>query len=92
MDAIEQQRRQLIDDIQTLPADVLQKISDLVTDFRQKKSVSEANGDSKQETKSAYEALKEAGLVGFVKDGAPDSSTNYKESITEYLEEKHGYC
>ena len=90
MDTIEQQRKQLIDDIQTLPSDILEEISDLIVRFRQQKATSKNETDSAQEPQSAYERLQEAGLIGCIKDGPADGSTNYKQYINEYLTEKYG--
>ena len=88
--SVEQQREQLVEDIKTLPADVLQEVANLV-DHLQKREETEAEKSSEQPSQSPYDALKEAGLVGFIKDGPSDLSTNYKQYIIEYLEEKHGY-
>jgi predicted Holliday junction resolvase-like endonuclease len=48
MDAIEQQREQLLKDIQTLPAAVLQEASDLIARLRQKSAESQTAQGSEQ--------------------------------------------
>ena len=90
MDAIEQQRKQLIDDIQTLPADVLQEVSALIESLQQKKALLESSPSSKENTKSTYEVLKESGLIGCM-DGPPDLSVNYKKYLAEGLKEKYSH-
>jgi predicted Holliday junction resolvase-like endonuclease len=52
MDAIEQQREQLLKDIQTLPAAVLQEASDFITRLRQKSAESQTAQSSEQAEES----------------------------------------
>ena len=39
--------------------------------------------------KSPLEILQEAGLVGYIKDGDPKLSTNYKTLVHQEIEERH---
>lgn len=91
-DSVEQQRQQLIKEIQALPAEAVKEAVEAITRLRNKAArKEEAEQPSEQTSSSPYEALKKSGLIGCIKDGPPDLSTNYKEYIIEYLEEKHGY-
>lgn len=90
--SVEQQREQLIEEIRTLPADALKEAVEAIAQLRDEIAEREkAEQPSEQTSSSPYEAFKKSGLIGCIKDGPPDLSTNYKEYITEYLEEKHGY-
>lgn len=39
--------------------------------------------------KSTYEIFQEMGLVGYIKDGDPNLSTNYKALVHKEIEERH---
>lgn len=91
MEAIEQQRTQLIELIQTLPAEALQKAEDFITGLKEQADTSTNEQATEGNSPSPYEALKKAGLIGCIKDGEPDLSVNYKQYITKHLEEKHDY-
>jgi hypothetical protein len=91
MDATEQQRERLLEEIRTLPADVLQEVSNLIERIQQKAgnaqdSVEETSGaESLSDKKGAnpYQELKEFGLIGFAKDGPTDLSVNYRDYLKE---------
>ncbi|MGB3294134.1 MAG: hypothetical protein WBB01_14195 [Phormidesmis sp.] len=52
------------------------------------KSASEDQGHSSS-GKNLLKVFQESGLVGCIKDGDPDLSTNYKSIISQELEEKY---
>lgn len=91
VESVKRQREQLLEEIRTLPAEVLQEISDLVLRSRQKMAVNESEHPSEPTTSSPYEAFKEAGLIGCIKDAPPDLSVNYKEYLAKGLAEKYGH-
>ena len=39
--------------------------------------------------KSAFEVFQELGLIGYIKDGDPNLSTNYKALVHKEIEERH---
>jgi predicted nucleic acid-binding Zn-ribbon protein len=90
MDAIEQQRKQLLEEIQTLPADVLQEVSNFIERLRQKAESGETLAAKTGETETTlgkevanpYQELKEFGLIGFA-EGPSDLSVNYKKYLAE---------
>ncbi|MGD1865283.1 MAG: hypothetical protein ACFB0D_12075 [Phormidesmis sp.] len=95
MNATELQRQQLIDDIQSLPANVIKEAAEFIARLRQQASevkqappTEESLDDSSY---SPYEDLKEFGLIGFVKEGPSDLSVNYKQALTDSLMEKYGH-
>ncbi|MGI8933888.1 MAG: hypothetical protein ACR2FS_07415 [Phormidesmis sp.] len=94
MDAVEQQRQKLLEEIQALPADVLQEAAEFVTRLQQKALHSETEQTSDEitskTTQSPYEAFEQAGLIGCIKDAPPDLSVNYKAYLAEGLAEKYG--
>ncbi|MEL6816058.1 MAG: hypothetical protein AAFP03_14810 [Cyanobacteria bacterium J06598_3] len=54
MDTVEQQRRQLLEEIKTLPADVLQEASDFIARLHQKGSTLAPQKPSKQTASSPH--------------------------------------
>jgi hypothetical protein len=95
MDAIEQQRKRLLEDIQALPADVLQEAVDFIARLRQKATAPEieqpVEQPSEQAPLSAYEIFKDSGLIGCIKDGPPDLAANHRKYVAEYLENKYDH-
>ena len=91
MDATDQQRKRLLEDIQALPADVLQEAVDFIARLRQKAADSEAEQPSEQAPLSAYETFKNSGLIGCIKDGPLDLAANHRKYVAEYLEQKHDH-
>jgi hypothetical protein len=91
MDAIEQQRKQLLEDIKMLPADVLQEASDFIARLRQKAAAPEVEQRSEQASSSPYETFKKSGLIGCIQDGPPDLAANHRKYVAEYLEQKHDH-
>ncbi|MEM8504909.1 MAG: hypothetical protein AAF716_17360 [Cyanobacteria bacterium P01_D01_bin.1] len=89
--SIEQQRRQLVDDIQTLPADLLQEIADIISHLKKRTADSEIEKFSEQATSYPYRAFKDSGFIG-CGEGPSDLSANYKEYLEEGWKEKYGYC
>jgi hypothetical protein len=90
MDAIEQQREQLLEDVQTLPVAVLQEASDFIAQLRQKSAESKTAQGSEQATSSPYEVLKESGFIGCAEDPS-DLSANHKKYLEEGWKEKHDH-
>ena len=86
----EQLREQLLEDIQKLPADLLQELSEIVARLHLKTTESEFEQRSEQEEVYPYEALKKSGLIGCM-EAPSDLSVNYKEYLAEGLKEKHGH-
>jgi hypothetical protein len=90
MDAIEQQREQLLEEIQTLPEDVLQEVSNLIARLRQKAEsvetsaaeASETDPSSEKAVANPYQELKEFGLIG-CGEGPADLATNYRAYLRE---------
>ena len=82
MDAIEQKRKQLIQEIQTLPASVLQEATDLIAQLHRKAETLNAKKSSEKEVANPYQELKEFGLIGFA-EGPSDLSVNYKKYLAE---------
>jgi hypothetical protein len=91
MDATEQQRERLLEEIQTLPADALQEAAELIARLRQKVTTSEVEQPTEQAPISAYERFKKSGLIGCIKDGPPDLAANHRKYVAEYLEKKHDH-
>lgn len=89
MNTAERQRQQLLEEIKDLPVDVLQEVTDFITQLRQKTAISEADQSSNSSSLTPYEALMESGLIGCGK-GPSDLSTNYKTYLAEDLEKKYG--
>jgi hypothetical protein len=86
MDAVEQQRKQLLEEIQTLPADVLQEVSNLIAHLRQKAESIETSAETEHTSEKAvanpYQELKDFGLIG-CGEGPADLATNYRAYLRE---------
>ncbi len=89
--SVEELRKRLIEDIQTLPAEALQAVAEAIkqlhgnTDNQQ-----DAEQPSAEKASSPYEAFQESGLIGCIKDAPPDLSVDYKHYLVEGLAEKYG--
>jgi hypothetical protein len=81
-DAVEQKRQQLIQEIQTLPASVLQEAADLIAQLHRKAKTLSTAKSSDQEVANPYQELKEFGLIG-CGEGPSDLSVNYKKYLAE---------
>ena len=89
--SVEELRKQLIEDIQTLPADALQTVAEAMKQLHgDTGSQRNAEHPSSKKTSSPYEAFQESGLIGCIKDAPPDLSVNYKHYLAEGLAEKYG--
>lgn len=82
IDTVEQQRKELIEEVQTLPADALQKLTDFVTGLRQNAEASKAEQFSEKAVTSPYQSLEEFGLIG-CGEGPFDLSTNYRAYLAD---------
>ncbi len=95
MNTAEAQRQQLLDNIRVLPDEFFQEVLEVTNRLRhraEKEGISVVSSEqpAEQATQSPYEVLKESGLIGCIKDGPSDLSTNYKQYIVEYLEQYSG--
>lgn len=82
-DPVEQQRQQLIEAIQKLPAETLQEVADQVARLRSETAdCVEAEQTPEPAEESAYEKFKKSGLIGCM-EGPPDLSVNYKKYLAE---------
>ncbi|MEO1792624.1 MAG: hypothetical protein AAFR25_10425 [Cyanobacteria bacterium J06629_19] len=91
MNAIELQRQQLVDEIQALPADVLQEASDFIARLKLKtvdkeRAAIQVRDSTADAASSSYEGLKD--LIG-CGEGPADLAANHKKYIAEYMEEKY---
>ena len=92
MNAAEAQRQQLLDDIRALPDEALQEALSFIAQLRQKSaSTKVAEQSSEPATQSPYEALKESGLIGCIKDAPSDLSINYKQYLAEGWRQKYSH-
>ncbi|MGB7247427.1 MAG: hypothetical protein WBC73_00695 [Phormidesmis sp.] len=82
IDAVERKRQALLEDIETLPADVLQELADFITQLRQKAKASAAEMASEKEIANPYQELKEFGLIGYG-EGPADLAANHKAYLKE---------
>lgn len=88
-DSIEQQRKQLIEEVRSLPAECLQEVIDFVNQLHQKTQNSETEQATTRIEQSPYEALQASGLIG-CGEGPADLSVNHKKYCAEGLMEKYG--
>ncbi len=88
MNAIEQQREELVASVQTLPGEVLHELADFIGYLRHKVEISGAEQPVQENTRSPYEILKESGFIGFA-EGPADLSVNHKAYLEKYLTEKY---
>jgi len=84
---LSKQSEQIAKSIEELPPEAQSLIRDFIEDLQERYSnVPQQEPDSK---KSTYEAFQELGLIGCV-SLREDLSTNYKQILTESLNEKYG--
>jgi len=89
MDTAEQQRQQLLEDVRTLPAEVLQEVSNVVARLRQETVVIAAVKSSSEGVSSTpYDLLKESGFIGCA-EGPPDLAANHKAYLEKHLMNKY---
>ncbi|KPQ33300.1 MAG: hypothetical protein HLUCCA11_18885 [Phormidesmis priestleyi Ana] len=71
--------------------DVAQIIGHALTLYDQQLQPSSHSEETETQSpkKSPLEILQEAGLVGYIKDGDPKLSTNYKTLVHQEIEERH---
>ena len=81
LQAIQQQRKQLIAEIQTLPADLLPEAADIISRLREKVAGLEVQ-QSVEESSSTYEAFKKSGFIG-CGEKLSDLAANHKEYLAE---------
>ncbi len=87
--SVEQKRKQLIEDIQTLPVDRLQEAADIISQL-QKEVVAEIEQPPVQPSLSPYEAFKKSGFIG-CGEGPSDLAANHKQYLEEGWKDKYGY-
>ena len=87
---VERQREQLIEEIQTLPTELLQEVADKIAQLREKALGSETEPPAEQVSSSPYEAFKKSGFIG-CGEGPSDLAANYKKYLAEGWKEKYGY-
>ena len=77
---VEQTRQQLLEQVQTLPAGVLQELVDFVTQLHQREEASETEEVLEEAAANPYQDLQD--LIG-CGEGPTDLSTNYKAYLRE---------
>ncbi|MBV5261734.1 DUF2281 domain-containing protein [Synechococcus moorigangaii CMS01] len=76
---------QIQENIRDLPEEAKSLLLEYIQTLREKYAL-----DKKNTEKSLYEQFQENGLIGCFEDD-PQLSTNYKQVLTESLEQKYGY-
>ena len=88
MNTAEQQRQQLIEDIQALPAGVLPEVTELVNQLHQKTAVSETKQSSDSEQLTPYEVVVGSGFIDCGEDPF-DLAANHKQYLAEGWGQKY---
>lgn len=82
MDTTDQQRKALLENIRMLPTELLQELTDFVTQLQQKAQTLKTEQALEKKVTNPYQELKEFGLIG-CGEGPSDLSTNYKAYLRE---------
>ncbi len=90
INATEQQRQQLLEEIRAFPANALQEAVDFITQLHRKTAESETKQSSEQTTSSPYEAFKKSGFIG-CGEGPSDLAANHKKYLEEGWQDKYGH-